>query len=104
MNMQILIHTNKSVCVCVRAQLPSSPHPQQILENLEKGLAEDGSMITLTQENRQGKLTHTQADRHLATDLACSQTASHCGRRVRSWAPVGNTHHTTCTATEAEAT
>lgn len=27
---------------------------EQILANLEEGLAEDGSMITLTQENRQG--------------------------------------------------
>lgn len=44
--------------------------PQQILENLEKGLSEDGSMITLTQENRQGKYTHTHMHRRLATDLA----------------------------------
>lgn len=34
------------------------PTLQQIVENLEKGLAEDGSMITLTQENKQGKHTH----------------------------------------------
>lgn len=27
----------------------------QILENLEQGLAEDGSMTNITQENRQGR-------------------------------------------------
>lgn len=27
----------------------------QILENLEQGLAEDGSMTSITQENRQGR-------------------------------------------------
>ncbi|XP_034531488.1 trafficking protein particle complex subunit 12 [Notolabrus celidotus] len=37
------LHTLKTVCLA-------------ILENLEKGLAEDGSMITLTQENRQVSL------------------------------------------------
>ncbi|XP_033980236.1 trafficking protein particle complex subunit 12 isoform X1 [Trematomus bernacchii] len=37
------LHNLKTVCLA-------------ILENLEKGLAEDGSMITLTQENRQGSL------------------------------------------------
>lgn len=31
--------------------------PRQILENLENGMAEDGSMITLTQENKHGKHT-----------------------------------------------
>uniref|UniRef100_A0A673CW49 Trafficking protein particle complex subunit 12 n=1 Tax=Sphaeramia orbicularis TaxID=375764 RepID=A0A673CW49_9TELE len=38
------LHNLKTVCLT-------------ILENLEKGLAEDGSMITLTQENRQASLT-----------------------------------------------
>uniref|UniRef100_A0A7N8XH86 Trafficking protein particle complex subunit 12 n=1 Tax=Mastacembelus armatus TaxID=205130 RepID=A0A7N8XH86_9TELE len=37
------LHNLKTVCLT-------------ILENLEKGLAEDGSMITLTQENRQASL------------------------------------------------
>lgn len=37
------LHNLKTVCLA-------------ILENLEKGLAEDGSMITLTQENRQASL------------------------------------------------
>ncbi|XP_071327200.1 trafficking protein particle complex subunit 12 isoform X1 [Trachinotus anak] len=37
------LHTLKTVCLT-------------ILENLEKGLAEDGSMVTLTQENRQASL------------------------------------------------
>ncbi|XP_033843803.1 trafficking protein particle complex subunit 12 [Periophthalmus magnuspinnatus] len=37
------LHTLRTVCLA-------------ILENLEKGLAEDGSMITLTQENRQASL------------------------------------------------
>uniref|UniRef100_A0A7N6AQN7 Trafficking protein particle complex subunit 12 n=1 Tax=Anabas testudineus TaxID=64144 RepID=A0A7N6AQN7_ANATE len=37
------LHSLKTVCL-------------SILENLEKGLAEDGSMITLTQENRQASL------------------------------------------------
>uniref|UniRef100_A0A4W6C525 Trafficking protein particle complex subunit 12 n=1 Tax=Lates calcarifer TaxID=8187 RepID=A0A4W6C525_LATCA len=37
------LHNLKTVCLV-------------ILENLEKGLAEDGSMITLTQENRQASL------------------------------------------------
>ncbi|XP_069573556.1 trafficking protein particle complex subunit 12 isoform X3 [Brachyistius frenatus] len=37
------LHSLKTVCLA-------------ILENLEKGLAEDGSMITLTQENRQASL------------------------------------------------
>nr|XP_019940522.1 PREDICTED: trafficking protein particle complex subunit 12 [Paralichthys olivaceus]XP_019940523.1 PREDICTED: trafficking protein particle complex subunit 12 [Paralichthys olivaceus] len=37
------LHTLKTVC-------------HAILENLEKGLAEDGTMITLTQENRQASL------------------------------------------------
>ncbi|TDG98593.1 hypothetical protein EPR50_G00201920 [Perca flavescens] len=37
------LHNLKTVCLA-------------ILENLEKGLAEDGSMITLTQENREGSL------------------------------------------------
>ncbi|XP_020775509.2 trafficking protein particle complex subunit 12 [Boleophthalmus pectinirostris] len=37
------LHTLRTVCL-------------SILENLEKGLAEDGSMITLTQENRQASL------------------------------------------------
>lgn len=30
-------------------------HLLQILENLEQGLAEDGSMTNITQENRQGR-------------------------------------------------
>ncbi|TNN22591.1 Trafficking protein particle complex subunit 12 [Liparis tanakae] len=33
-----------------------------ILENLEKGLAENGSIITLTQDNRQGRHASTQRD------------------------------------------
>uniref|UniRef100_A0A8C9ZQ05 Trafficking protein particle complex subunit 12 n=1 Tax=Sander lucioperca TaxID=283035 RepID=A0A8C9ZQ05_SANLU len=37
------LHNLKTVCLA-------------ILENLEKGLTEDGSMITLTQENREGSL------------------------------------------------
>ncbi|XP_072313558.1 trafficking protein particle complex subunit 12 [Eucyclogobius newberryi] len=37
------LHTLRTVCLA-------------ILENLEKGLAEDGSMVTLTQENRQASL------------------------------------------------
>ncbi|XP_058470815.1 trafficking protein particle complex subunit 12 [Solea solea] len=37
------LHTLKTVCLA-------------ILENLEKGLAEDGTMITLTQENKQASL------------------------------------------------
>ncbi|KAK5857118.1 hypothetical protein PBY51_010384 [Eleginops maclovinus] len=37
------LHNLKTVCLA-------------ILENLEKGLAEDGSMISLTQENKQGSL------------------------------------------------
>ncbi|XP_061598993.1 trafficking protein particle complex subunit 12 [Cololabis saira] len=37
------LHTLKTVCLA-------------ILENLEKGLAEDGSMVTLTQENREASL------------------------------------------------
>ncbi|XP_034713558.1 trafficking protein particle complex subunit 12 [Etheostoma cragini] len=37
------LHNLKTVCLA-------------ILENLEKGLAEDGSMVTLTQENREGSL------------------------------------------------
>ncbi|MEE6476716.1 hypothetical protein FKM82_011190 [Ascaphus truei] len=36
------LHNMKTICL-------------QILDNLEKGLAEDGSMITLTQSNRHGK-------------------------------------------------
>lgn len=96
MNMQILIHRQKVVSAANEATLPLPPHTKQILENLEKGLAEDGSMITLTQENRQGEHTYTvrRTDIWLQT-WPRSQTASHCGTRVRSWAPVGNTHHTT---------
>lgn len=35
--------------------LITSKNLLQILENLEQGLAEDGSMTNITQENRQGR-------------------------------------------------
>lgn len=38
-----------------KLMLITSKNLLQILENLEQGLAEDGSMTNITQENRQGR-------------------------------------------------
>lgn len=61
------LHSMRSICEKVSLKLFRYQCPvlqlscseaavlcEQILANLEEGLAEDGSMVTLTQENRQG--------------------------------------------------
>lgn len=59
--------------VVAKKQLSILLLPLQILDNLEKGLAEDGSMVTLTQENRQGKHSDTPAAglQHIPASLQC---------------------------------
>lgn len=91
--MQILIHTYKAFSIGEVAIFPAKvlmfgPN-EQILENLEKGLAEDGSMITLTEENRQGKYMHIH--RQLATALASIPDCITLWEESEVMGPVGNT-------------
>ncbi|TSM77389.1 Trafficking protein particle complex subunit 12 [Bagarius yarrelli] len=67
------LHSMKSIC-------------QKILANLEEGLAEDGSMMTLTQDNRQAsiQLWRSRLCRVMCSMANCLLMMKVCGRREKA--------------------